>query len=139
MLIDDAKERTKLLRSGIFFLNLLLVQSANRISMDGSLGKLLERYDGSLRDHRAFFLRHSDFLQVVQLNYAKYYSTKRKSVKNASDSSVKLISYSSIFASHFWIFVALLAMARHPARVLCGSEQCNEDPKNVMQRSANTK
>ena len=34
-------------------------------------------------------------------NYAKFYLTKRKSVKNASDSSLKLISYSSIFASNF--------------------------------------
>ena len=39
-------------------------------------------------------------------NYAKFYSTKRKSVKNASDSSLKLISYSSIFASNFWVEVA---------------------------------
>ena len=33
--------------------------------------------------------------------YEKFYSTKRKSVKNASDSSLKLISYSPIFASNF--------------------------------------
>ena len=40
----------------------------------------------------------SDFPSI---NYAKFYLTKRKSVKNASDSSLKLISYSSIFASNF--------------------------------------
>ena len=40
----------------------------------------------------------SDFPSTI---YAKFYSTKRKSVKNASDSSLKLISYSSIFASNF--------------------------------------
>ena len=35
-------------------------------------------------------------------NYAKFYFTKRKSAqKNASDSSHKLISYSSVFASIF--------------------------------------
>ena len=34
-------------------------------------------------------------------NYAIFYSTKRKSAKNAPDSSLKLISYLSIFASNF--------------------------------------
>ena len=34
-------------------------------------------------------------------SYANFYSTKRKSVKNAPDSSSKLISYPPIFASHF--------------------------------------
>ena len=34
-------------------------------------------------------------------SYAKFYSTKRKSVKNASDSPLKLISYSSILMTNF--------------------------------------
>ena len=34
-------------------------------------------------------------------NYANFYSTKRKSAKNASDSSLQLISYLPIFASNF--------------------------------------
>ena len=47
-------------------------------------------------------------------SYAKYYSTKRKSAKNASDSSFKLVSYSPIFASNFWIVVALVILSRYP-------------------------
>ena len=39
----------------------------------------------------------SDFPSTI---YANFYSTKRKSVKNASDSSLKFISYSSIFATN---------------------------------------
>ena len=48
----------------------------------------------------------SDFPSSI---YANFYSTKRKSLKqkNASDSSHKLVSYSSIFASNFLIVVAL--------------------------------
>ena len=46
----------------------------------------------------------SDFPSI---NYAKFYSTKRKSVKNALDSSLKLISYSSVFVSNFWVEAAL--------------------------------
>ena len=45
-----------------------------------------------------FFFAISDFPSI---SYAIFYSTKRKSVKNASDSSLKLIAYSSIFASIF--------------------------------------
>ena len=42
-------------------------------------------------------------------SYANFYSTKRKSAKNASeDSSLQLISYLSIFASNFWMVVALV-------------------------------
>ena len=44
----------------------------------------------------------SDFPSTI---YANFYSTKRKSAKNASDSSLKLISYSSIFASQLWVVV----------------------------------
>ena len=92
MLIDDAKERAK-----------LLVQSA----------KIFQKYEShrnieSYRQDTAAVCRDtkpglsvlsiSDFPSV---NYAKLYLTKRKSVKNASDSSLKLISYSSIFASVF--------------------------------------
>ena len=50
-------------------------------------------------------------------NYAKFYSTKRKSVKNASDSSLKLISYSPIFASNFLICCychdTIMILSRH--------------------------
>ena len=49
-------------------------------------------------------------------NYAIFYSTKRKSVKNASDSSPKLISYSSIFASNFLIEAALAILTVSIAR-----------------------
>ena len=41
-------------------------------------------------------------------SYAIFYSTKRKSAKNASDSSLKLISYSSIFASNFRFAVIVM-------------------------------
>ena len=50
----------------------------------------------------------SDFLQV---GMQKCYSTKRKSIKNASDSSLQLISYSPTFASHFKIVVALVILS----------------------------
>ena len=43
-------------------------------------------------------------------NYASFYLTKRKSVKKSSDSSLKLISYSPIFASQFWIVVAVVIL-----------------------------
>ena len=55
-----------------------------------------------------FVLVISDFPSSI---YAKFYLTKRKSVKNAPDSSLKLISYSPIFASHFWIVVALVILS----------------------------
>ena len=45
-------------------------------------------------------LRNS-FSDFPSSSYANFYSTKRKSAKIASDSSLKLISYSSIFASYF--------------------------------------
>ena len=45
-------------------------------------------------------LRNS-FSDFPSSSYANFYSTKRKSAKIASDSSLKLISYSSIFASNF--------------------------------------
>ena len=44
------------------------------------------------------FLVISDF---PSSSYAVFYSTKRKNVKNSSDSPLKLILYSSIFASNF--------------------------------------
>ena len=52
------------------------------------------------RDTKAgvLFLVISDF---PSNSSAKFYSTKRKSVKNASDSSFKLISYSSILMTNF--------------------------------------
>ena len=43
----------------------------------------------------------NSFSDFPSSSYAKFYSTKRKSVKMPSDSSLKLISYSSIFASNF--------------------------------------
>ena len=58
-------------------------------------------------------------------NCAKFYSTKRKSVKNASDSSPKLISYSSIFASKFWMEVAL----GDTNVSIAPNFQCDGDPK----------
>ena len=57
-------------------------------------------------DTMSRIIRISDFPAFLQSDYAKFYSTKRKSVKNASDSSPKLISYASIFSSNFWIEVA---------------------------------
>ena len=89
MRIDDAKERVK-----------LLVKSTNRTPIDESLGKLLERYDGSLHGTNSAMtkVRISGFLSI---NYAKYYSAKRKNAKNATGSSLKLISYSSILIENF--------------------------------------
>ena len=52
---------------------------------------------GRRRGGGVFFVI-SDFLST---SYAKFYPTKRKSVKNASDSSLKLISYSSTLMTNF--------------------------------------
>ena len=70
--------------------------------------KAIESY---WKDTVAVFLKVSgeviscnSFSDFPSTNYAKYYSTKRKSVKIASDSaSLQLISYSPIFASNFQI------------------------------------
>ena len=43
----------------------------------------------------------NSFSDFPSSSYANFYSTKRKSAKIASDSSLKLISYLSIFASNF--------------------------------------
>ena len=67
--------------------------------------KVIESYGkdtvASCRDTKAGFscLVISDFPST---SYAKFYSTKRNSVENASDSSLKLlISYSSILMANF--------------------------------------
>ena len=65
--------------------------------------KLLERYGGSLPDGIGRFFSVWLISGFPSTNYAEYYSTKRKSAKIASGSSLQLISYSSIFASNFWI------------------------------------
>ena len=66
--------------------------------------KVIESYGedtaAGCRDTKAglFRLVISDFPST---SHANFYSTKRKSAKNVLDSSLKLISYSSIFASNF--------------------------------------
>ena len=54
----------------------------------------------------AWYLLWSGFYSYVISDFPSkdiktIYSTKRKSVQSSSDSSLKLISYSSIFASNF--------------------------------------
>ena len=72
--------------------------------------KAIESY---WKDTAAVWENTKDGLSVLAIsdfpssNHAKLYSTKRKSVKNALDSSLKLISYSSIFASIFLVEVGL--------------------------------
>ena len=67
--------------------------------------KAIESY---WKDTAAVWENTKDGLSVLAIsdfpssNHAKLYSTKRKSVKNALDSSLKLISCSSIFASIFF-------------------------------------
>ena len=53
-------------------------------------------------------IRSGSFSGFLSSDYANFYSTKRKSAKNASDSSLKLISYSPIFASIFRIAVTAM-------------------------------
>ena len=53
-------------------------------------------------------IRSNSVSDFPSSDYANFYSTKRKSAKNASDSSLKLISYSSIFASNFRIAVTVM-------------------------------
>ena len=66
--------------------------------------KVIESYGedtaAGCRDTKAglFRLVISDFPST---SHANLYLTKRKSAKNTSDSSDKLISYSTIFASNF--------------------------------------
>ena len=67
----------------------------------GSHRKLLERYGGSLPVGIGAVIMVNSFSDFPSISRADFYSTKRKSAKNASDSSLKLISYLSIFASNF--------------------------------------
>ena len=90
ILIDGAKERAK-----------LLVQSTKSFQKDESHRKLLERYGGSLHVGIGAVISFNSFSDFPSCSYANFYSTKRKSAKNASDSSLSLISYSPIFASIF--------------------------------------
>ena len=53
------------------------------------------------RDTRTGVILRNSFSDFPSISYANFYSTKRKSAKIASDASLKLISYSSIFVSNF--------------------------------------
>ena len=80
------------------------------------------------------FLVISDF---PSSNYAKFYLTKRKSVKNASGSSHKLISYSPIFASFFrspphW---AILSIPKHFLRSFVWSNKILHNYLKESQKS----
>ena len=59
----------------------------------------------------------NSFSDFPSSSYANFYSTNRKSAKIASDSSLKLISYLSIFASNFKIVVALVIIFEGIMRV----------------------
>ena len=97
ILIDDAKERAK-----------LLVQSETFFSKNM---KVIESYWKDTAavwgDTKNRIIRVSDFLTSLQVIMKVVFNqTKELFLKNASDSSPKLISYSSIFASNFLIEVA---------------------------------
>jgi hypothetical protein len=79
------------------------VQSAKSFQKYESHRKLLERYGGSLPVGIGAVIMVNSFSDFPSGSYAIFYSTKRKSAKNASDSSLKLISYLSIFAYIFKI------------------------------------
>ena len=99
ILIDEAKERAK-----------PLVQSTRNFPKNMKVTKSYWKDTAAVWEiltTRLSCLATSDFPSFI---YAHFYSTKRKSAKNASDSSRKLISYSSIFASNFWIVVALAVL-----------------------------
>ena len=87
MRYDDAIERTKR----------LIVQ----MHFPPQNMKVTKSYDGKRDDTKGPGYGRLVISDFPSSSYAKYYSTKQKSVKNASDSSTKLISYSSIFASIF--------------------------------------
>ena len=64
---------------------------------------------GSFHDTINHIILCNSFSGFPSTNYAKYYTTKRKSVKMPSeDSSLQLISYSPIFASNFRIAVTAM-------------------------------
>ena len=53
------------------------------------------------RDTLNHIISCNSFSDFPSISYANFYSTKRKNAKMPSDSSLKLISYLSIFASNF--------------------------------------
>ena len=91
--INRWRERTRKtvsVKCNLFSKNMKVIESHGKCTVESCHGTI-----------NRIILRNS-FSDFPSTNYAKYYSTKRKSAKMPSeDSSFQLISYSSIFASNF--------------------------------------